>query len=277
MKYLNAGCGSHYSILSEWTNLDFNSTTENVIAHNLLHGIPFENESFDLVYHSHVLEHFSKEDGEKFIKECFRVLKWGGIIRIVVPDLEMIARSYLKCLKEVLNKPNDKINKLNYEWTLLEMYDQTVRNYSGGDMAKYLFQDNFENQNFVFERLGDEARSIRNNFLKSKEKSLTQKDDTNESFSIISYVKRRIKKYLMKTLDVDQAALDTGKFRMSGEIHQWMYDRYSLSNLLGKAGGNNIQIRSAFTSFLNNWSDYNFDGMNGIVRKPDSVFIEAIK
>jgi predicted SAM-dependent methyltransferase len=65
MKYLNLGCGSHYSTATEWTNLDFTSLDNNVIAHNLLTGIPFEDNSFDLVYHSHVLEHFSKEDGEK--------------------------------------------------------------------------------------------------------------------------------------------------------------------------------------------------------------------
>ena len=68
MKYLNLGCGSHYSTATEWTNLDFTSLDNNVIAHNLLIGIPFEDNSFDLVYHSHVLEHFSKEDGETFIE-----------------------------------------------------------------------------------------------------------------------------------------------------------------------------------------------------------------
>ena len=40
MKYLNIGCGSHYSSDFVWTNLDFTSTGKNVIAHNLLKGIP---------------------------------------------------------------------------------------------------------------------------------------------------------------------------------------------------------------------------------------------
>ena len=78
MKYLNLGCGSSFLTMSEWTNLDFTSSGESVIAHNLLNGIPYSDNYFDLVYHSHVLEHFSKDDGEAFIAECFRVLKPGG-------------------------------------------------------------------------------------------------------------------------------------------------------------------------------------------------------
>ncbi|MFN9648236.1 MAG: methyltransferase domain-containing protein, partial [Pseudanabaena sp.] len=58
MKLLNLGCGHRFH--SAWTNIDFRSNNENVIAHNLLKGIPFPDQSFDVIYHSHVLEHFSR-------------------------------------------------------------------------------------------------------------------------------------------------------------------------------------------------------------------------
>ena len=138
MKNLNLGCGYNYVVSSEWTNLDFISTGEGVMAHNLLSGIPFESESFDLVYHSHLLEHFTKEDGEKLIAECFRVLRPGGILRIAVPDLESIVKNYLNVLESGLNKPGDEMIRANYDWIILELYDQTVRTKSGGNMAKYL-------------------------------------------------------------------------------------------------------------------------------------------
>lgn len=141
MKYLNLGCGYHYSKDEVWTNLDFTSTGEHVIGHNLLNGIPFDDHSFDVVYHSHVLEHFSKSDAPAFLKECYRVLKPDAIIRIAIPDLEQIARLYLKYLELGIANPDDENIRANYDWLLIEMYDQTVRNHSGGEMGKYLFQD----------------------------------------------------------------------------------------------------------------------------------------
>ena len=280
MKYLNVGCGSSFSTKKEWTNLDFICTGDGVIAHNLLDGIPFDNKSFDLVYHSHVLEHFSKEEGENLIKECFRVLKPGGLIRIAVPDLEIIARNYLKYLEHGIKNPINEVITKNYEWTLLEMYDQTVRNVSGGNMAKYLFQDIITNEAFVFERNGEEAKSLRKNYWEAKQNKTKNNSTyiaTKTSVVSIPWLKMKVKEYLLKKLHVDLTALQIGKFRLSGEIHQWMYDRFSLSKLLQDNGGKNIQVQDAFTSFYSNWGELNIDGKDGLVRKPDSLFMEAIK
>ena len=60
-------------------------------------------------------------------------------------------------------------------------------------------------------------------------------------------------------------------------MHKWMYGRYSIINLLSDAGGISIKERNAFTCYLNNWVSYNLDGMNNKVRKPYSLYIEAIK
>lgn len=64
---------------------------------------------------------------------------------------------------------------------------------------------------------------------------------------------------------------------MKGEIHQWMYDRYSLTELLSRFGGKSIKVTDAYTSSINNWSTYKLDATESGVRKPDSLFIEAIK
>lgn len=275
MKYLNLGCGTHYSTQGEWTNLDFVSTGEGVIAHNLLSGIPFEANSFDLVYHSHVLEHFSKEDGDNFITECFRVLKPGGVLRIAIPDLERIVKKYLKFLEEGLQRPDDTIIKANYEWMLLEMYDQTVRNISGGNMGKYLFQETIINEEFVFQRIGEEGRAIRNSFLASKE--IRIKPSSINKRSLLTRLKIKLRNYLIKKVHIDTEVYKIGQFRLGGEIHQWMYDKYSLTNLLKLKGAADIQITDAFTSNIKNWKSYNIDGKDNIVRKPDSLFMEAIK
>ncbi|NJO92834.1 MAG: methyltransferase domain-containing protein [Chloroflexia bacterium] len=160
--YLNLGCGSR--LHKEWTNIDFVSNNEHVKAHNLLQGIPFNDETFQVVYHSHVLEHFTKTDGEKFIQACFRVLKKGGIIRIAVPNLEQIAREYLKNMELALK--GETHAQHDYNWIMLEMYDQVVRSKSGGDMAAYIFQEQIPNEEYIYQRLGEEGRNLRKNICR---------------------------------------------------------------------------------------------------------------
>jgi hypothetical protein len=60
--------------------------------HDLSKGIPFESDSVDAVCHSHVLEHLDRPVAGAFLKETLRVLKPGGIYRIVVPDFEFLCR-----------------------------------------------------------------------------------------------------------------------------------------------------------------------------------------
>jgi SAM-dependent methyltransferase len=55
-----------------------------VIKHGTGEAIPFDDNSFDVVYSNNVLEHVS--DPEKCIAECIRVTKPGGYICIVVPN-----------------------------------------------------------------------------------------------------------------------------------------------------------------------------------------------
>ena len=276
MKYLNIGCGNIYSVSEQWTNLNFFSSEKAVIAHNLLKGVPFEDEQFELVYHSHVLEHFAKDDGEKLIKECWRVLTKGGILRIAVPDLEQIVRKYLVFLEKGILEPDDINTEANYHWMMIEMYDQTVRNSSGGEMAKYLSQVQVINEAFVYERIGEEARRIRNTFLK-KSIGYEKSDDKALRKPAVSGIRKTFSSIRKRLMGINQKYYDTGYFRHQGEIHQWMYDRYSLTLLLKKCGFRRIEIKTAFNSNLPNWREFELDGKNDIVRKPDSLFMEALK
>jgi SAM-dependent methyltransferase len=56
--------------------------------------LPFEDSSVDYIYTSHFLEHLKRFEAEKILKECWRVLKDGGILRVVVPDLGIILKKY---------------------------------------------------------------------------------------------------------------------------------------------------------------------------------------
>ncbi len=123
MKILNLGCGTKTSSSSDVVNVDwsvmlrirsnpllrvfaplilnddrlvrFRSLPNNLVVHNLAKGIPFADDSVDAVYHSHVLEHLDRDVAPVFVKEAARVLKKGGVLRIVVPDFERACRVYL--------------------------------------------------------------------------------------------------------------------------------------------------------------------------------------
>jgi predicted SAM-dependent methyltransferase len=59
-----------------------------VLHHELDYGIPFNDNTVPAVFSSHFLEHVGHREAQKLLGECFRVLKPGGIIRIVVPSLD---------------------------------------------------------------------------------------------------------------------------------------------------------------------------------------------
>lgn len=94
---LHIGCGTQYK--SSWVNID-NNSDENIatldINWDLGKGIPFEDESVDYIYHEHFIEHLSYEQGLRFLSECYRVLKVGGVMRVACPDLDALIKEYLE-------------------------------------------------------------------------------------------------------------------------------------------------------------------------------------
>ena len=256
LNYINIGCGNRYH--SDWINIDIKSKDPNVIEYNILKGIPFEDDSLDVVYHSHVLEHFTKENGMRFINECYRVLKPGGIIRVVVPDLEGIIKEYQKLISD----ESGNINHERYNWIIHELYDQTMRNRTGGEMKEFILSG--KESEYILNRIGEEGVSITNDkkSTKSIRKRLYKlKQKIFDFFDLIPFVR----------------FYRLGKFRHSGEIHYCMYDRHSLSKLLLDCNFRDIRITDSISSSIPGWIQFNLDFNNGRTLKPDSLFVEAIK
>ena len=266
-RYLNLGCGTRFC--PDWENVDFASTTPGVRAHNLLEGIPFPDTSFDLVYHSHILEHFPKKQALAFLRECHRVLMPGGVIRIAVPDLERIARFYLEALERALNEEPGWAEK--YEWMVIEMYDQTVREFCGGEMLQFACNATPTQLTFIKARVGGEL-----------ERMLSKSGDpvSWEAPSGRSSVRGKLLDYALRLL-IGQKGLtdyDVGRFRSRGEVHKWMYDRYSLTKALKFAGFEEVEQVDANQSRVPNWTAFQLDtDPDGNIYKPDSLYMEATR
>jgi SAM-dependent methyltransferase len=67
----------------------------NIEYGDVIVGLPVEDGSASAVYCSHVLEHLALNEFRITLSHVFRYLKPGGVFRLVVPDLEHIAKAYV--------------------------------------------------------------------------------------------------------------------------------------------------------------------------------------
>jgi glycosyltransferase involved in cell wall biosynthesis/predicted SAM-dependent methyltransferase len=127
MKKLNLGCGP--KIIQNWENLDIEPGPGGITC-DLRGKLPYEDSSVSYIYSEHFIEHLTKDDLTKLLKECYRVLQPGGVIRLITPDLRVIARDYLgnryDRYHEVGHYPMsacDFINESMHNWGHTYLYD----------------------------------------------------------------------------------------------------------------------------------------------------------
>jgi hypothetical protein len=91
---LHLGCGP--SVLPGWINIDM-EIYPGVLAQKLPRGLKrFGTSSVRYIYSSHFMEHLDYPgDAVEFARQCLRILVPGGVLRIVVPDIEPILRAYV--------------------------------------------------------------------------------------------------------------------------------------------------------------------------------------
>lgn len=113
-KYIQYGCG--WSAPEQWYNFDASPTLRferlpfigrlytrnksrfpsNVAYGDIVKGLPVAPNSCDGIYCSHILEHLSLNDFRTAIHNTNKLLRPGGIFRLVLPDLEYSIDRYKK-------------------------------------------------------------------------------------------------------------------------------------------------------------------------------------
>jgi predicted SAM-dependent methyltransferase len=89
---VNIGCGSNPT--EGWINLDVVSHP-GVYFWDCRSGLPFSDGAVAAIYSEHFFEHLDFEsEARPFLRECFRCLQRGGVLRIVVPDAGAYLRAY---------------------------------------------------------------------------------------------------------------------------------------------------------------------------------------
>ena len=138
---LNLGAGNNP--IKGWINADIAPKDRSILYIDARKKMPFESNTFDYIVSEHLIEHLSIEEGKKMLKECFRILKKGGKIRISAPDIIFITSLYKKnkdskyyirkitkrFLKDIYKKnyrPVFVINNAFYNWGHKFLYDEKL-------------------------------------------------------------------------------------------------------------------------------------------------------
>lgn len=92
VRALNIGSGRH--VLPKWFNVDCFAVYPDQYFVDAEKTFPFADSSFDFIRSEHMIEHVPYSSAMHMLRECHRVLRPGGIIRIATPDLKKLAGLY---------------------------------------------------------------------------------------------------------------------------------------------------------------------------------------
>jgi SAM-dependent methyltransferase len=100
-KRLHVGAGSVN--LPGWLDTDLEPLRggRQTIFLDITETLPFPAASIDCILSEHVIEHVSFHQGRDFLRECFRVLKPGGVLRVSTPDLAILFALHGRALSEI--------------------------------------------------------------------------------------------------------------------------------------------------------------------------------
>jgi len=272
MLMVNLGCGGTWH--ADWLNLDALPRSSQVQPCDVRNAIPLASSSCDVVYHSHLLEHLERSAGERLMRECHRVLKPEGICRVAVPDLERIVRAYV----QALDSAPVEADSFEYEWAMIELYDQTVRQMPGGEMGLAMRTATPEQRRHVESRVGPPP-TVTAAAKQARLQRFTRERLLAAASRRSTLAKHWLEESVLRLVGGEESRdeLRLGRFRHSGEIHYWMYDRYSLSRLFQRVGFHEIKVCSANESLIPLFETFCLEVLDGRVRKPDSLFVESLR
>lgn len=82
--------GAHICVMPGWLNTDLYPLSISAVALDATKTFPLPDASFDYVFSEHQMEHIAYSEALGMLKECRRILRPGGKIRLAVPSLDRL-------------------------------------------------------------------------------------------------------------------------------------------------------------------------------------------
>lgn len=97
---LHIGCGD--IVIPDFINIDARPLSHvHFLSHRLWNLRQFKTNTVDFIYLCHVLEHVNIHHLSIVFNELFRILNLGGVVRISVPDFDLICSMYNQCERRI--------------------------------------------------------------------------------------------------------------------------------------------------------------------------------
>jgi len=164
---INLGCGKR-NFGKDWDHID-GGNYPHLNSKDII-NLPYNDNTVDLLYASHVLEYFDREQARVILKEWKRVLKPNGILRLAVPNFKTMAHLFINGtvpLKGILGPLYGKMIMGNQN-----IYHKTVYDY---DSLKNLL----EQANLKEVRVYDWRKTEHSNFDDQSQAYYPHMDKTN--------------------------------------------------------------------------------------------------
>jgi len=130
VRMLNIGAGPNRH--PGWLTADaFKSEAD--IYMNATSSFPFPDNTFDVIYSEHMLEHIHIDKIPRFLSEVYRVLRPAGVFRVTTPDLEIHAKNYVE-KNDAFFEPI--ITKYKARWSTQKNKYWLVRSNGGAFMTR---------------------------------------------------------------------------------------------------------------------------------------------
>lgn len=293
MKYANLACGGVFIDDHAWVNFDFASTNPCVIGTDLLRRLPLGDATCDVVYSSHFLEHIPRAKVGNFLSECYRVLKPGGTLRLVLPDFEAMCKEYLRQRVSGRHRHADLM--------VVGIVDQCVRTVPGGELlavyqseidssgedkpselSQYIYQRHGEDLAHPFSMPGSDLTNLISPVTPSREKAGPFRCLFGRLQGKLSHIKYRVKAAMLRLpLQMLPNAFREQNVSLAcvGEKHHWLWDFYQLEGMLVNAGfidvirvGHDVSTIKEFPM-----ADLDIDSAGNPRKGKDSMYVEARK
>ncbi|MEY8211134.1 MAG: hypothetical protein RPT00_02640 [Gammaproteobacteria bacterium] len=102
MNYVHLGCGNTY--IEEMINIDFFSNQNKDYGLDLRYPFKIDSDCIDGIFCEHTFEHLSHSEIKNSLAECYRILKQGSKIRVIVPDMSIFIKKYYEDDEEWFQK-----------------------------------------------------------------------------------------------------------------------------------------------------------------------------
>lgn len=275
---VNIGCGTVYH--PEWLNLDVVPASSTVRYLDVRKGLPLADCQAVACFSSHVIEHLTPATADAFLCEQQRVLKPGGILRVVCPDLAEICGAYLS---EYESSKAIGEASFRHQHLIAELVDQMVRSQPGGQLAALWVRVPLPDREWLVKRMGYVADSAADRKptggVSVIRKLLSRAATANGRRAVAERLRNNTLCAVATLLGGRRFARGVREalFRGTGENHLWMWDEVTLGDKLRELGFEGVRRRELGESDIPRWAEFELEIRDGVPIKPLSLVMEARK